>query len=277
MLSGEVFSPIAFLLKLITTNINYMKKIILFAALFFAGITQAQDLITVTTTGNTVVDQGEIFNYDVLYAPLVNPHAGKLPLVISNISQETLNLKLRVDSMINANGNSESVSFCFYTSCYFSVTPGSLVPATGTGLTLAPGEATTTDNHFANSWAGDTQGQPVVYNLSIVRVDDNGAVMGEPLRSFTYRYSPTMSTTDIASLQNIGINVDNTILKTQLNVTATQNATLELYSTTGQFIKSFAIMEGFQSIDVSELSSAVYIAKFKNSSNQASSIRIIKN
>jgi len=253
-----------------------MKKIILLAGLLITGFAQAQDLINVTTYGDAPIQEGQVFTYNILFSN-ANPHDGNLPIDVENISNETLNLKLRIDSMVNANGNEDYVSFCFHTSCYYSVTAGSIVPAAGTGLVLAPGESSTTNNHFANSWAGDTPGQPVIYNISIVRVDDNGTVIGDPLRSFTYKYAPTMGTSDFASLQKLGINVNNTEVNNQMTVTASQKANVAVYSATGQLVKSIAINEGTQSIDLSGLSAAVYVAKFTTENNQTSSIRIVKN
>lgn len=244
-----------------------MKKIILFAGLLFAGLTQAQ-VIEVTTTGNTPIEDGQVFTFNSLGA--------NLPLVVSNVSNQPINLKLRMDSMENANGNSEYVSFCFWQSCYFTVIQGGMVPASGPGMPLAAGETTTTDNHFANSYAGDTSGQPVTYNLSIVQVDDNGAVMGDALISFTYKYQPTMAVNDLASLTKMGITVNNTTVKDMLNLNASQPATMEVYGLNGKLLKTASLVDGAQSIDLSGLSAAIYIAKFTTAENRSSSIRIVK-
>lgn len=244
-----------------------MKKIILLAGLLFTGLTQAQ-VIEVTGNGQPITN-GQTFTFNTL-----TPQAtSELNLIVTNISDEPINLKLRMDNIEN-NSDGEPLQFCFGGFCYISVNEGSMAPANTSGLTLQPGENNGDGDHFWNSGAGDTAG-PVSYQMSFVRVDNSGTVL-ETLLTFNYVYQPTMGVNDLASLGNIGITVNNTMVKDMLSVNASQAATMEVYGLNGKLLKTVAVTEGAQAIDLSALNTAVYIAKFTNRDKQSSSVRIVK-
>ncbi|WP_294821751.1 T9SS type A sorting domain-containing protein [uncultured Flavobacterium sp.] len=142
-------------------------------------------------------------------------------------------------------------------------------------MTLQPGQENPEDNHFLNGNPGT--GGDVTVVLGIVQYDNAGIAMGDPLVTFTYRYSPTAGTSDFNALQNMGITIDNTVITSHLNLTATQSAKMEVYTMAGQLVKSEAVKEGTYTADLSSLSAAVYIARFTNEENKTSQIRIVKN
>lgn len=244
-----------------------MKKILLLAGLLFSGIAQAQ-LIQVTGNGETI-ENGETFTFNTLTPQAIS----ELKLVVTNISNDPINLKLRMDNIEN-NSDGEPLQFCFGGTCYFNVSEGSMVPPQVTGLTLQPGASNGNADHFWNSGAGDIAG-PVSYQMSFVRLDGAGVVQ-ETLLTFNYVYQPTMGVDDLTSLNNMGITLENTLIKNNMNVSATQKATMEVYDVTGKLIKTATIKEGSQAIDLSGLNAAVYIAKFTTDGNRVSSTRIVK-
>ncbi|MEL1243594.1 T9SS type A sorting domain-containing protein [Flavobacterium sp. DGU11] len=249
-----------------------MKKIILMAGILLCGIAQAQ--ITVTGRNEQVIQNG----YEYVTNTLTPQIYTELPLHVTNTSDATLNLKLKVLSMQNTTGSGDNIQFCFGGFCYFSFTTGGTVPNSPvSGLELAPGDSNGDQDHFYLGNAGTNPGEDVVVNLAFVQVDNTGAQIGEPLVTFTYRYSPTAGTTDFAALQNMGISIKNTVVTNQLEFSATQNVKLELINMAGQVVKTENIKEGSQSADLSGLSAAVYFARFTNEDNKSSQIRIVKN
>jgi hypothetical protein len=253
-----------------------MKKIILLVAVMLTSLLQAQDLITVTTTGGAPIAEGQVFVFNVPFN--ANTHAADLPIRVKNISSQTLRLKLRMESMENANGNLNFIQFCFNGICYYRVQPGSIVPASlDEAAELNPNDENNVQDHFGSSYTGDVAGQPVVYNLSIVQVDGSGTIVGNPLRRFTYRYEPTAGVNDFASLKSLGITVKSTVINNVVEIDATQNATLQVYGISGQLVKTAAIATGTQAIDASALATGVYIARFTTEDNKTSSIKIAKN
>lgn len=258
-----------------------MKKIVLLAGLLLSGFLQAQEPV-IEVTGNN----GELITDGYVYTSHELGESGeaKLNISVTNLTDETIYIKLKMNSMVNATGNgavignetNPGVQFCFQGSCYFQIDENEVTPSQTAMAAITAGSHNNVNDHFSNSYPGDVPGQDVIYNMSFVQYNANGTEIG-PLVNFTYKYAPTMGTNDFASLQNMGLTLNSTVVKNQLAVNAAQKAKMELYSVTGQLVKTATITEGNQSIDVSGLSAAVYIAKFINNSNQASSIRIVKN
>jgi len=246
-----------------------MKKIILMAGLFICGIAQAQ--ITVTGHNGQVINNG----YEFVTNVLTPQSAAELPLHVTNTSDAPINLKLRIESMQNTNG--QNVQFCFGSQCFFNINAGKVVPTNQgpDGMTLAPGASNGNDDHFWNFNPGT--GGDVSVTLSFVQFDSAGVQIGDPLVTFSYRYSPTAGTTDFTALQNMGISLKNTVVNNVLEMEASQSAKLELFSTTGQTVKTAEIKTGTQATDLSGLAAGVYFARFTNSENKSSQIRIVKN
>lgn len=248
-----------------------MKKIILFAGLLLSFITNAQ-VIDITTSGNPI-EEGQVFTFNVLYNGSVNPHDGKLPLLITNVSAQDIKLKIKVQTINNNAAVDNNVQLCFNEACYNHIEAGVAYPEQF--VILSPNQSNHPLDHFLNGYAGDVAGQPVTYVFKVVQYDNANNEIAT-LRTFTYEYVPTMGVSDLASLQNTGISVNNTVVKDVLTLNATQPANLQLFSVTGQLVKTVAVTEGTQALDLSGLNSAVYIAKFTNNNNQSSSIRIVK-
>lgn len=143
------------------------------------------------------------------------------------------------------------------------------------GLILQPGESNTDADHFWSANPGNGT-DPVTYSISLIQVDDNGETLAV-LRTFNYVYSPTAGLTDFSALQNMGITVKNTVVKNQLEVSANQNATLQLININGQIVKTVAVKNDNQVIDLSGLTSAVYFARFTTAENKTAQIKIVKN
>lgn len=252
-----------------------MKKIILLAGLLLTTLTQAQ--ISVEGNGEAIPN-GYVYTTNKLL-PTV---ASELKLTVTNTSANPINLKLRIEEMTNADGS--NVQFCFGEECFFNVVVGKTVPSGnltegGFGLTLAPGASNNAADHFANKNTGIDTNAPVKYKIAIIQYTNEGVIIGEPLFTFTYIYDKnfTAGTADFAALKNIGITLSSTVVKNNLDVTATQNAKLEMFNINGQIIKTAAITSGSQSIDVSGLSNGVYITRFTNEENKTSQIRVVKN
>lgn len=240
-----------------------MKKIILLALFAISAVAHAQ-IVSVTGNG-TEITEGQTFTYNVL-----NIRA-KLNILVTNLSDQPINLKLRANTVSYNN----ELQFCFGGECYFNINNGSTVPSLTTGLTLQPGETNTEEDHFWNANPGNGT-DPVTYSLSVIQVDNNGETIAV-LRTFNYVYSATAGTTDFSALQNIGVTVKNTVIKNQLELTATQNASLQLVNINGQTVKTIAVKTGDQAIDLSGMASAVYFARFTTAQNKTAQIKIVKN
>jgi hypothetical protein len=245
-----------------------MKKIILLAGLLFCGATQAQGLVF-TTTGGAEITQNQVFTFSTQGVD------AKVPLWVENTGTETIHFKIRVDEITNniEGGNTAGeLQLCFQPLCFFNITEGNTYP--NNEITLDPGETNNIDDHFFS--ANDGNGGTVTYKFTFIQVDQDENHIAD-LRSFTYQYIPTMGISDLTSLTDMGITVNNTIVKDALSINASQPATMDVYALDGKLLHSTTIAEGSQSVDLSGLSAAIYIAKFTNRDNQSSTIRVVKN
>lgn len=253
-----------------------MKKIILFVGLLFCGLTQAQTIIA-TANGETITE-GQTFTF------ATTGLSSEIKLRVFNTSTTTpANVKLRMNSIVNnsnaiAEGEIARVQFCFGGLCYDNVQQGTMAPNQNTGVTLAPNNGSNpVQDHFYNIYEGDDPSLPVKYNMSFVYVGSDGQPTGSPIVTFNYIYdNGTASISDFTSLKNIGITVNNTVIKNNLNITTTQKAKMEVYNITGQIVKTAAIQIGSQAINMTDLSAAPYIVRFTNDKNQASQIKVVK-
>lgn len=243
-----------------------MKKIILMAGLLLGSMAQAQE-ISVTGNGEVITD-GQVFTYNSLSAD-----ESELTLIATNISDQNINIKMRLDSMTNTTG--QNVQFCFGELCFFSVSEGSMVPTNPSGVTLEPGDTNNPNDHFWNNNPGIDGTSAVEYVITFVKVDDDGAVIDE-LLTFTYIYQPTLSTRDFSTLQDMGITINQTLVKEQLEITTEYAGKMDVYAVNGQLVKSVVLKSGYQSVNASGMSAGIYIARFTNANNQTHQIRFVK-
>lgn len=242
-----------------------MKKIILLALFAFSSALQAQ-IVSIQGNGEEITE-GQTFTYNS-----ITERVAKLNLLVTNLSDTTINLKLKANSI--SEPSDFNLQFCFGDECYFNIVNGSTVPSQLTGKVLQPGESNNDADHFWNLNEGNGT-DPVTYSLSVIQVDDNGAEIAV-LRTFTYVYSATAGTTDFSALKNMGITVKNTVVTNQFEVSANQNAALQLVNINGQVVKTAAIKNGTQVIDLSGVASAVYFARFTTEQNKTAQIKVVK-
>ncbi len=250
-----------------------MKKIILVAALAMSYFTQAQDIAftTVNAQGQEVsISDNQVFTYTTTAEA-----TAKMLIHVKNNSAEPFRFKVRVDDIT---GNPETgmdmgLQFCFSQLCYFSVVQGNKYP--NNPVVLAPGASNDPTDHFWNQYPG-VNGAPVSYTFTVLQLDENGNTTQE-LLSFTYKYDSVASVTDFTALKNLGITLNSTVVNSQLNLTANDAATLSLYSITGQLVKTAAISQGNQSVDVSGVASGVYMATFIMQDGKKGTVKIAKN
>jgi hypothetical protein len=246
-----------------------MKKIILTAVLFMTAFAQAQ---IVVMDGDVQIENNETYTYTTTGID------AKMHLKVINGTLNTIYTKLKMELMTN-NDEGQGVQFCYGQLCYGTVQNGSMAPTGGhtSATTLGPGENNGSDGYFYNSYTGDVEGQPVLYKMSLVNIDEAGEQVGDPIITFTYKYDATAATSDFASLEKMGISVNNTIIKNTLDITANQNAAVQIVNINGQTIKNYGITNGSQSLDLSSVATGVYFARFTTEENKTAQIKIVKN
>lgn len=246
-----------------------MKKIILAAVLFVSAFAQAQI---------------EVWNDDVqlennaTYTYSTYGVAAKMHLMVMNNTEAPIYVKLKMVQTTN-NTLGTGVQFCYGQLCYENAPEGTMAPTGGhtSATKINPGGTNGTTDYFYNNTQGDVVGQPIIYKMALVHIDAAGAQIGDPIITFTYKYDPLASTTDFASLERMGISVKNTVVKNTLDITANQNAKLQIVNINGQTITNYAVTSGSQSVDLSAVATGVYFARFTTEENKTGQIKIVKN
>lgn len=246
-----------------------MKKIILAAILFVTAFAQAQ---IVVMDGETQIENNATYTYNVTGI------AAKMHLMVINGTLNPIYVKLKMLEVTN-NEDGDGVQFCYGQLCYDAATAGTMTPNGGhtSATTIAPGQDNGDTGYFYNNSTGDIEGQPVIYKMALVHIDEAGNQTGEPIITFTYKYDATASTTDFNALEQMGIVVNNTVVNSTLDITANQNAKLQIVNINGQTVKNTAIVSGSQAVDLSAVAAGVYFARFTTQENKTAQIKIVKN
>lgn len=247
-----------------------MKKIIIAIAFFYSALSFSQ--MTMKKLDGTPILNGDILTFTSLGDPdTASPsEPAYLGLKIYNSSASNINVKMKLISMSNADGN--NLQFCIDPICVGTITVGNSYPSTGNSVVPANGQNGNFD-HFVNNNPGNGTAN-VEYVMKFYMVNGFGAEIGNSI-TFTYRYSPNLSVLT-NTLENAGINVKSTVVKSQVEFDANSNGTAELYDINGRMITSVNYNTGYNYVDVSNLSAAVYIMNFTNAEGKKAALKIIK-
>jgi hypothetical protein len=255
-----------------------MKKIILFASLLFVSLTNAQQA-TVRVNG-TLIQDGYTFTTSSLAGLSDVSQPNKLRFSVTNTGTEGIYVGAKLISK-STNAPAEGTQLCFGSLCLPNVTASTLVPYYDE---LPAGETTPSeDDHFINTIAG-SDSNPVSYQIGIVKLSivvnedgDQDVTELETLVTFNYVYQPTAGLNDLSALDRLGLSVQNTVVKNALNVTAAQNADLQIFDINGKAVKVAALKSGAQAVDLSALATGVYTARFTTGTNKVATLKIVKN
>jgi len=249
-----------------------MKKIILLAALALGSFVNAQQ-ITVNTPGGGSLEEGEVYTTSSVANPNLNED-NKLRFNITNNTEEDIYVKVKVTS-IDGNEEGGSVQLCYWV-CFYDIAVGTVVPDFTAGTEIAPGATTTSsEDHFISFYTGNGT-DDVTYGLAFIKTDVNGTEL-ETLVNFTYKYQPTAGVKDLAGLKNMGLSINNTVVKNALNIDATVNAAAQVYDINGRVVFTGNVVNGSNALNLSGLSTGVYTARFKTADNKTAEIKLVKN
>ncbi|MEZ4837856.1 T9SS type A sorting domain-containing protein [Flavobacterium sp.] len=235
-----------------------MKKItisILFSFVFLNAFSQ----FSFKKSDGTPITDGTILTY--------GPGDNYLNFRVQNTSNQDLDIKVKCTSLVNTNGT--QFELCYGGSCYDSVALNGVYPEYENPL--SPGQSNPAQgDHFVNFNAGNGEIMELHFSLYPLGFENNAI-------NFVYRFDPFLGVESFDALSSIGINIDNTSIKSDFNFNTTQNGNLAIYNLNGQSVSNFQFSEGVQTVNLSSLSSAIYIAKFTTLEGKSSSIKLIKN
>jgi hypothetical protein len=242
-----------------------MKKTVLLIALLISQLGLSQ--IALTSNG-VPVSNGAVLAKSVIGYP-----AAEILFRIRNNGSTTTNVWGKCESLLNNNGS--LFQFCFGDSCFGEVQAGVVYP--NEGVVLAPNASNGNFDHFLNDNPGNGT-YPLDFVFRFFQTNQStpgGAEVGNSI-TVTYRYDPNLSIDEINQLQNSGVIIKSTVVANELTLDVLKGAAMTIYDLNGKAVHKTNLNYGIQSIDVSDLSSGVYVVSFTNDEGNSSTKKIIK-
>ena len=237
-----------------------MKKTLLLLVVLFVTFSMNAQYVVEDHDGNVITD-GMVVEFSDYGVP-----NGSLEYYITNNDSNEIYMRIEFVDAINATG--AGFELCFG-QCYIDLVVGQTVPPAPQFLAIASGGITSEGNHFANTLEG-TEVKDYVFRF--YQTDSDGNDIANNL-SFTYRYDPTLGVND---LNDLDISIASTVILNDMQVNAVEELNMEIYSLQGKLVSSEKINIGQQLINMSNLSSQMYIVKFSNDEGASKTIKVVK-
>lgn len=238
-----------------------MKKKLLLLTLLLAVFTMNAQYSIVDQNDSPIVD-GMVFETNSLEYDLA-----ELQFYVTNEGQDPINMRIEFVSAVNANGT--GFQLCFG-QCYIDLVVGQTVPPTPNYIEIGAGDTTGEGNHFYNSFPGN--GVDVQeYVFRFYETDGDGNDIGNSL-FITYIYNPTLGTEDFNALD---VNVTSTVIQNDMMVNTAEDLQMEVYDLKGRLVKKEIVSAGQQLVNMTDLSSQLYIVKFNNEEGASKTVKII--
>lgn len=236
-----------------------MKKITTFLLLAVFGF-NAQAQFEFKKNDGSLIQNGDIINF--------TPTANYLNFRLTNTSNQALDIKFKCLNLVNSPGT--QLQLCYGGSCFENVTINSVYPDYEN--LLAAGQSNPSQGEYLVNFYNPTNGQLVDLVFSVYALGfENNAI------TFTYRYDPNLSSNSFQMLENIGIDLKNTSIISNIDFNAISNGVLSIYNITGQLVATKNFNEGSNSLDLNHLNTSFYLARFTTHDGKSFTTKIYKN
>lgn len=207
----------------------------------------------------TLIQNGDVLTF--------GPNNNYLNFRIKNTSNQPLDIKVKCTNLVNTDGT--QFELCYGGSCFESVAVNGIYP--NYENLLAPGQSSPAQGeHFANFNNGN--GQIIDLEFSVYALGFENNVI-----NFTYRYNPLLNSSSFEILENMGINLKNTVIDSNLNFDSNTNGYIFVYNLRGQLVSKSSFSEGTQNINFSNLSPALYLIRFSTNDGRIATSKVLKN
>lgn len=241
-----------------------MKQKILFLSILFASFSMNAQYTVEDHDGNLISD-GAMVSFNEITFP-----EGSWDFFVNNTSgSETIRMKIEFVDAINADGS--QMELCFGL-CYTGIVIGESYPPNADYVEILPGEQTLAGNHMFNADPGN--GTNVLdYIFRFYQIDTLGDEIGEDL-TMTYRYDPLLSVADVNALN---VNVFSNSTSNEVTVEAQEELNLVIYDLQGRMVRNQKVNMGRSVINMSDLSSQMYVLHFENNRGASQTTKIVVN
>tara|TARA_B100000809_G_scaffold102674_1_gene101282 strand:+ start:22 stop:822 length:801 start_codon:yes stop_codon:yes gene_type:complete len=250
------------LIKNINLKNEKMKKTLLLIAVLFAAFTMnAQNPYSVADQDGTEITEGMVVEF-------TSPNAAErsLDYYVTNNSAEDIYMRIEFVDAVNYDGTGFELCFGL---CYYDLEVGESVPQAPQSVIIAAGSTTPDYNHFAATLPSS---EVQDYSFRFHQTDSEGNDIGNSL-NFTYRYNPILGLEDFNEL---GVTLTSTVILNDMQVNTLEELDMVIYNLQGKLVNSQKVSVGNQLINMSNLSSQMYIVKFSNNEGVSKTIKIVK-
>ena len=236
-----------------------MKKLITLFCAFASFSTFAQFNVE-THDGDPIVDGQQVI------AGALN---SELKFYVNNESTtDEIYMKIEFVSAVNYDGT--DMQLCFGL-CYDPLIEGVSYPPGSEVVTIQPGQNQNQEgDKFLNY--NDGGGNIIDYVFRFYQVDAGGNEIGDDL-TFTYRYDPALGLHDSNKVQ---AEVISTVVTDVIKLRATEEATAVVYDIRGRIVATQKLVNGTNTISVSNLPSQVYLVQITNENGATQTTKIVK-
>lgn len=238
-----------------------MKLNLLFLSALFVTLSINAQYTVEDEDGNVVTD-GTILTYGTLTYP-----EASFDFYVNNVSAtDAIRMKIEFVSGVNADGS--SMELCFGL-CYTGITIGQSYPPNAEFVEILPGGQTLPGNHMYNADPGN--GTDIIeYTFRYYQIDMTGNEIGDAL-TVIYRYNPLLGVNSNA----LNVNLFSTSITDELVLSVDEELDLMVYDLQGRVVKSQRLEIGTQQINMSDLSSQVYLMHFQNNRGVSYTAKVV--
>jgi hypothetical protein len=245
-----------------------MKKILLSAIVALSFSFSAIAQFTVSRADGTPVANGETLTFNsIVYAQ------SSLALKINNTSAGAINVRMVCQSLTNTDG--QLMEVCFGPDCYATTSVNQVFPAINVSPVNIPVGGVDASSHFFNNDLGISTSVPVDYVFKIYQVNTFGSQIGTPF-IFTYRYDATLSNNLVGQLSPKSVNLKSTTVNNYLDLEVNSKSNISIYDLNGRLVLVNNLDYGTQTLDVSNLTSGLYLINVVDEKGDTSSLKFIK-
>jgi hypothetical protein len=214
----------------------------------------------------TVINNGDVLNFSQNTDP-----DSYLGLKIYNSASTDILVQIKVVSVVNSDAT--NLQLCINPVCVSNLITGASYPSGGSVIP-ANGQNGNLD-HFLNNNGGIIANQNVDYTFKLFMIDENEVEIGNSI-TFTYRYTPNLSTSDFNQLAAIGVQLKSTVVTNALEFNSNAAIVTSIYDLNGKVVVSTESTSGNQTIDASNLSASIYFARFTTLKGKHKTIKFVK-
>ncbi len=250
-----------------------MKKLFLSTLILWGicGVTNAQNQeFIITDLDGVEYENNSVHVFTEFSEDEVPNEDAKLPLRIFNTTNSDIYVSAEVVEIINTDGSEGQ--FCIggpAGNCWFSISVGSFYPSSTGGVLPSNGDWGNYD-YLTNR----DETNLAEYKLRFVQFDGAGSEIPNTSFYISYRYDKNaMGVSDVNSIAIA--EVYPTVAKGSTTVQLKENANVQIFNLEGKAVKSLKLNSGKSNLDLSGLSSGVYLVQFKGTSGLTHTTKIV--